>query len=191
MILFYDKEIAIITPPKTASTTLLHHLCRYPYNGIFCVGPSGPKEDFYIDHHSNICPQAGFIWNRIAIVRHPLQRLISLWGHLAKEQLMNLKQPVMIDEFVDIIAGKKHPFYFYQWNLDQILENYDYSIVHVENIQQELVELDIIKYDTELPQRNSFNGSSSPDYREVLNTEQIEKLRWWWEPDAIRFNYII
>lgn len=191
MILFYDKQTAIITPPKTASTTLLHSLCNHPYYGIFCIGPSGPKENFYIDHHSVICPQAGFIWKKIAIVRHPLQRLVSLWGHLAKEQLMNLKKPISIDEFVDVISNNKHPFYFYQWNLNKILVDNDYQIVHIENLQIELLELDIINYKTELPTRNSFNTSSSPDYQKVLTDEHINKLRWWWEPDATRFGYSV
>lgn len=191
MILFYDKQTAIITPPKTASSTLLHCLCRHPYYGIMCVGPSGPKEEYYIDHHSIICPQSGFEWKKIAIVRHPLQRLVSLWGHLAKEMLSQLKVPIMIDEFVNIVANRGHVFYFYQWNLNDILGDDEYTIVHMEDIQSELQRLEIITYETELPLYNSFSLVSSPDYREILTKEHIQKLSWWWKPDADRFNYSI
>lgn len=190
MILLYDKKIAIITPPKTASTTLLTTLCSCQYQGVLCVGPSGPEKDYY-DQHSVIVPPAGFIWKKIATVRHPLQRFVSLWGHLAREQILKFEPVVPLQEFVDIIANRLHDFYFYQWNQDTILGKEDYFYAHIENLLPELIQHGVFEQNTaSLPNINSFSyESSTPDYKNVLTEEDIQKLRWWWEPDAIRFGY--
>ena len=192
MILLYSKQIAIITPPKTASTTLLTTLCLPPYYGTLCIGPSGPGSNYY-DQHSTILPPAGFVWKKVAIVRHPLQRFVSLWGHLAREQVLKFEQVISINDFSDVIANKLHPFYFYQWNQNDILKNEEYNYVHVENLVQELIDLEILKPETtSLPMINTFNyESSTPDYRNILDKDVIEKLRWWWEPDAQRFGYTV
>lgn len=190
MILLYNKQIAIITPPKTASTTLLTTLCLPPYYGTLCIGPSGPESNYY-DQHSIIVPPAGFVWKKVAIVRHPLQRFVSLWGHLAKEQVLKFEKVISIEEFADVISNKLHPFYFYQWNQNDILGSEEYIYIHVENLLTELISLDIIKPETtSLPHMNTFNyEGSTPHYKTVLSNEIIQKLKWWWEPDVIRFNY--
>lgn len=192
MILLYPKQIAIITPPKTASTTLLTILCSPIHCGVLCVGPSGPEKD-YFDQHSIILPPAGFVWKKIATVRHPLQRFVSLWGHLAREQVLKFEPVISLQEFVDVIANKLHTFYFYQWNQNDILGTDEYLYAHVENLLPELVEYGIFEPNTEsLPNINAFNyESSTPDYRTLLTDEDIEKLRWWWEPDVTRFGYSI
>jgi len=190
MILLYDKKIAIITPPKTGSTTLLMSLCLPPYNGIFCIGPSGGGD--YYDQHSIILPPAPFLWRKIAIVRHPLQRFVSLWGHLAREQIVNFEKVINIEEFVNIISNKLHPFYFYQSNQNDILGDIEYEYVHTENLTEELIDLDILSENYKLPQVNTFKyESSTPDYKTILSTDMIEQLKWWWEPDCIRFNYSV
>ena len=191
MILLYDKQIALITPPKTASTTLLTTLCSYPYNGILCIGPS--NDPSYYDQHSIILPPAAFGWKKIATVRHPLQRFISLWGHLARDQVLKFEKIASLEEFVNIISNKLHPFYFYQSNQNDILGSENYIYVHIENLVPELINVNILKSDTiSLPNINAFNYESpSPNYKTVMTKDMIEKLRWWWEPDAERFGYEI
>lgn len=193
MILLYPKNTAIITLPKTGSTSLFQTLCKPPHNGTFCIGPSGDNPNYY-DHHSVILPQAGFKWKVLVVVRHPLQRLVSLWGHLAKEKVLKMINPPTIQNFVDIIADNKYSFYFYQWNQSKILEkaDYEYSIIKTETMEEQLLDLGILQYKGELLNSNTFNmGQKSKPYTEVLSVDMIEKLRWWWEPDAIHFNYKI
>jgi hypothetical protein len=188
MILFYEKEIAIITPPKTASSSLLYTLCAHPYYGILCIGPSDNGE--YYDQHSIITPPAPFIWKKVAIVRHPLQRFVSLWGHLAREQVLNFQKITSIEEFVYIISNRLHLFYFYQHNQDTILGKDEYTYVHIENLKEELNNLEIIDQNTVLPQINTFRyKNSTPDYKDILSQTMIDQLEWWWKPDSERFNY--
>lgn len=191
MILLYDKQIAIITLPKTGSTSLFETLCRRPYSGVFCIGPSGDDLNYY-DHHSVILPQAPFIWKVFVVVRHPLQRFVSLWGHLAKEMVMNMEDPPKLQQFVNIISNNNHSFYFYQWNQCRILEktNYQYDIIKTENLEKDLLKNGILQNAGELLNLNVFNITQrSKPYQQLLSTEMIEKLRWWWEPDAIKFDY--
>lgn len=191
MILLYEKETAIVTLPKTGSTSLFETLCRRPYNGVFCIGPSGDDPNYY-DHHSVILPQAAFKWKVYVVVRNPLQRFVSLWGHLAKEMVINMENPPTIKEFVDIIGDNTHTFYFYQWNQTKILEkaNYDYKIIKTENMEEQLLEYEILDNRGELLNLNVFNITQrSKPYEQLLDKEMIEKLRWWWEPDSTKFSY--
>jgi|694.fasta_scaffold123755_3 hypothetical protein len=193
MILLYDKETAIITLPKTGSTSLFETLCRIPYSGVFCIGPSGDDPNYY-DHHSVILPQAPFEWRVLIVVRNPLQRFVSLWGHLAKEMVLNMESPPTVGEFVDIISNNDHDFYFYQWNQTKILEkaNYKYSIIKSEHMEEELLEKEILHNKGDLLNLNVFNiTQKSKPYDQILDKKMIEKLRWWWEPDAIKFEYEI
>jgi hypothetical protein len=194
MILLYDKETAIVTLPKTGSTSLFHTLCKPPHNGIFCIGPSGNDTNYY-DHHSIIFPQAPFVWKKIIIVRHPLQRLVSLWGHMAKSQLMKFEKITPIEDFVDGIANRVYEFYFYQWSQCDIIKDMQYDcFVKTENMSNHLLELGILHYPGELLHKNIFNvnkNNTTPPYEKILTPDMIEKLRWWWEPDAIRFDYNI
>lgn len=193
MILLYDKKTAIITLPKTGSTSLFQTLCRPPYNGIFCIGPSGDEPNYY-DHHSIILPQAPFQWEVIVIVRNPLQRFLSLWGHLAKEKVLQMLDAPSLLNFVDDIANNRYSFYFYQWNQTKILEKtyYPYRIVKTENLEDHLLELSILNTKGDLMNLNVFNPNQTTiPYHNILSKDMIEKLKWWWEPDAIRFNYNI
>jgi len=191
MILLYEKQTAIITLPKTGSTSLFETLCKRPYNGIFCIGPSGDDPNYY-DHHSVILPQASFKWKVLVVVRNPLQRFVSLWGHLAKEMVMNMQNPPSIKEFVNIIGNNNHSFYFYQWNQTKILEkaNYQYDIIKTENMEEDLLERNILNNCGELLNINVFNMTQRTRcYKELLDEDMIEKLKWWWQPDDLKFNY--
>lgn len=191
MILLYDKETAIVTLPKTGSTSLFKTLCRQPYYGVFCIGPSGDDPNYY-DHHSVLLPPAPFKWKVIVVVRNPLQRLISLWGHLAKERVAQILDVPSLEDYIDIISTNSHPFYFYQWNQTKILENvtYEYTLVKTETLESQLLELGILNNPGELMNLNVFNmRRSTPEYNTILSQESIDRLRWWWEPDNIKFNY--
>lgn len=193
MILLYSKETAIITLPKTGSTSLFETLCRPPYYGVFCIGPSGDDPNYY-DHHSVILPQAAFKWKVIVVVRHPLQRFVSLWGHLAKERVTQMLDAPSINDFVNIIANNSHPFYFYQWNQSKILEqvNYEYTIVKTETLEDQLLELNVLDRRGDLMNLNTFNiNQRTLPYNQILSEYMIEKLRWWWEPDDLKFGYDI
>jgi hypothetical protein len=105
-----------------------------------------------------------------------------------------MESPPTIGEFVDIISNNDHDFYFYQWNQTKILEkaNYKYSIIKSEHMEEELLEKEILHNKGDLLNLNVFNiTQKSKPYDQILDKKMIEKLRWWWEPDSLRFNYNI
>jgi len=194
MILLYAQQTAIITLPKTGSTALFETLCRVPYRGVFCIGPSGNDPKYY-DHHSIILPQAPFKWKVVVVVRHPLQRLVSLWAHMAKEQVMTFQPVTQLKHFVDAVANEWYEFYFYRSNQCDIIKDLEYDyIIKNEFLEDHLINLKILQHKGQLLSSNQFDpgmGSSTPKYQDVLTVEMIEKLKNWWEPDAKKFNYKI
>jgi hypothetical protein len=190
MLLFPDKQLVIYTPPKTASTTLIEVLCRAPYNAILCVGPVG-NEGHY-DHHSTATPPLAHSWRKLATVRHPLQRLMSLWGHFAKNELLHGRGAPNPEQFAWDVVHQAHPFYFYGWNQSRVLGADNYELIRQESLGADLYEAGVLAAPTDLPRSNYFDANqSSPRWNTCLSRAVIEALRFWWEEDLRRFSYKI
>jgi hypothetical protein len=189
MLLFYEHKLALYTPPKTGSTTLIETLCRQPYAGILCIGPIGAPGHF--DHHSSVAPQSTLDWRKVAVVRHPLQRLVSLWGFFAMNALKVGHGVYQFSHFALDVAERKHPFYFYSWNQCEVLgaEN-NYELVKVESLSADLRRVGLLEHPVDLPRTNYFlSAFKSPDWRELVSPELKTALESWWRPDAERFGY--
>lgn len=74
MIALTDRKIVIITPPKTASTALHAALCP---PGQFVVGFD--REGRELGKHLSFVHNEFRSYKPVAIVRHPLDRLVSLY----------------------------------------------------------------------------------------------------------------
>lgn len=190
MLLFYEHKLALYTPPKTASTSLIETLCRPPYSGILCIGPIG--EPGHFDHHSSVTPQGSFDWRKVAAVRHPLQRLVSLWGFFATNELKEGRGVYQFSHFALDVAERRHPFYFYSWNQCDVLGPGNYELVKVESLGADLHRIGLLTRPDDLPRTNYFLGSfQSPDWRELISPELKTALESWWRPDAERFGYAV
>ena len=95
MIYFPDKNIAIITPPHTASGNLHKTLCSADYGGQWVVGPCLYTGN--INHHYCKIPTG---WKHegckiVVVVRDPYDRLIGLYRHyewwLKENEIENIK----------------------------------------------------------------------------------------------------
>lgn len=79
MIVFRDKKVCIVTPPKCGTTSLHHVMCP---PGHFC---EGPQLDNVVGKHTWVLPF--FVRSNIEdftiliATRHPYRRLLSLYGH--------------------------------------------------------------------------------------------------------------
>lgn len=190
MLLFPDKQIALYTPPKTASTALIEVLCRPPYNAILCVGPIGNFGHY--DHHSPVAPPLAHSWRKLATVRHPLQRLMSLWGHFAKNELLHGRGAPTPEQFAWDVVQQAHPFYFYAWNQSRALGAENYELIRQESLGDDLYRAGVLVAPTDLPRANYFHTRQpSPSWRTCLSRAVIEALRPWWEEDLQRFSYEI
>ena len=81
MIVFENRKLLIVTPPKCGSTALHQCLCKSRLNGIWCVGES-PVDGggFHVDKHNARVPFAWKSFRRVLVVRDPMTRLRSLWS---------------------------------------------------------------------------------------------------------------
>lgn len=123
MIVFPHLKKLIITPPKCGSTSLNEFLCRPPYNGYVLVGPMGniSYNDGQLnieayDHHTNVIPNGLENYEKYAVVRHPLDRLVSLWAMHVEFSFMTGGSTMDVNQFMIDIAMNKHKAYFIQWN---------------------------------------------------------------------------
>jgi hypothetical protein len=81
-----EFNLAICAPPKCASRSLLFTLAKryYGCEDYQAVRPSDFKRK---DKHYMYLDAAGVQshWRRLAIIRHPIERFISLWAHHCRD----------------------------------------------------------------------------------------------------------
>lgn len=201
MIVFPHLQKLIVTPPKCGSTTLNEFMARPPYNGYVLVGPmgkidydpiKGPQIEAF-DHHTNLIPNGLEHYKKYAMVRHPLQRLVSLWGFFARIQTMEGKENMDVNQYLIDIGMKKHISYFFQWNLEQCLGNTEFDgFIHQESLDEDLEKFGLKnpKYDTLVPRVNVSAEiySPLPKWEDVLRPVYIEGAKWWWDAD-LKYGY--
>lgn len=198
MIVFPHLRKLIVTPPKCGSTSLNEFLSRPPYNGYVLIGPMGKIEfdqqaGLYIeayDHHTNIIPNGLNGYQKYAVVRHPLDRVISMWSMHIKYQFSIGEQAMDVNQFLMDIGMQKHPAYFLQWNLQQCLGNVKYDgIIRLEDVDCALHRYGIIDRSvaTVVPRLN-ITSEIRPRWQDVLRSGIVENTRDWWEPD-LKYGY--
>lgn len=180
MILFYDQAVAILTPPKTGSTTAIRTLCQSPHDGILCIGPT-PDEERYFDHHSAVMPpDPGRKWGVVAILRDPVDRIKSLWSHYnANERARKLMAPLSPEEYARTLATTGFGFYFYDHNLAKLVGSIQLEFaIRTEWLDDELAKLGFAT------KQVRWNQSILPSEAEWFNSrEASDILDWWFEPD--------
>lgn len=189
MILFERQEIVLLTPPKTASKALMHLLCHDPFEGLACIGPT-PNPGHY-DHHTVILPTASQTWKTYYIVRNPIDRLVSLWGHFVRWQTSQGLASPSLNEFCVQIARRKHPFYLIQWTLSEIIGKVPHTPIKCEAILKELASIGLIGPDTVLPKIDTLESWDvhRPNWRKSITKETLSLLKPWWVQDCDKFEY--
>ena len=169
MIIFREKKILFITPPKCGSTTLHEFFCEED-NNIYVIGP---QLDGVIDKHTCITPFfAQKDYQRYLIVRNPLTRVESIFNHL--QCFNNMDKNTFIDE----IKEDKIPF---AKPISKIYhaDNYD-NYIKLENMQSALKKLN-------LPVPPHRLNKSKRKYK--FSQEEIESIMDWAKFDLDAFNY--
>lgn len=105
MIVLPELELILVTPPKTASTSLHALLCREPWRGIYVIGPTDPS--VHVNQHSTHFPPQFGLYPIAAVVRQPLARLASLWVFMTEEQRFYRRPEISFAAYVRLVVDRK------------------------------------------------------------------------------------
>lgn len=115
MIILPDRKLIIITPPKTASTSL--------HKGLGAVGAIWVNgfalSGRCVDHHI-----VGYAvgYRLFMTVRHPLDRLVSMYLHQSRFDASEGRPGEAFWCFANRVGRGEHPDPMYQWNQCKYLE---------------------------------------------------------------------
>lgn len=169
MIYFPDRNLVIVTPFKCGSTSLHNHLCSPAVGGLYVIGV---QQDGEIDKHTLTGPRFGDHGraNIAIVVRNPVNRLRSIVSY------SQLFEPEI--SFHEVSQRLSGGLCANQSTLiDESNANQYWKLEHIDDCLNAAGLPSLARRD---------NRSAN---RSDLNEEQIESVRWWWEPDAERFGY--
>lgn len=173
MIAIVDREIIVLTPPKTGSTSLHVSLCRRE-NAVWIES----NEPDGVQHHTKIVPPRFSGFKRVVLARDPYERFLSLWGHHQRHCLQHGEEVGTFDEHIDrVIDGS-------DWFHRNIVSLYGYNFSgywQIERIKDCLRKHSLDENVHHL-NRNTFA-------KKMLTEQQRKRLAPWAEPDAQAFGY--
>lgn len=186
MIFLEALRTLIITPPKTGTHSIHAALCREPHLGATVIGPS---MDGRVDRHTTAIPIEADDCQILAVVRHPLDRLVSLWHHLVRWDAMYGRATMAFYIFAahvgrrdaKTVAGDP----LYGWNLCDHLAHVPErtKFVKLESLAAELAQAGIA---VELPRLLESHRRPWPAY---YDTGLLATVEPWARPDCERFGY--
>lgn len=186
MLVNHKLKYIYLDTPKTGSTSVETALMTRGFSFV-------RREDKNVRHCRNI-PAGCEDYTKIATVRNPYTRTLSHWtfNKLIRERLPEFKD---FEQFVDWLVELDNQYDTNETNHDicgyfscsKYLERTGYDIIlHQENLQQELNELDFIEQPIQL---QSINDSKSLEHIELLTPSVKQKINQYCKNDFEQFNY--
>ena len=189
MIDLHTLRIGIMTPPKCGTHTLHAVFCSPPWCGHAVVGPtiSDPAK---LDRHVRVWPNELDGYRKLVVVRHPLDRLVSLFLHFVRFEAAEGRGTPSFRTFCRWVVGPRPPEFgpqlLYRWNLCQWLEGAKWdAVLKVESLQADLAREGLAV--ESLPRENT--SFRSRPWQAFYDVELFELTRPWAEPDCERFGY--
>lgn len=185
MIVLPLHRIVIMTPPKCATNTLHTALCNERWRGQSCIGPSPIMEGSF-DRHVNRWPNETLRYRKLVVVRHPLERLVSMFlHHTSRRSGRGLVSPGF-REYVEWVVNEPTLDPLYKWNLSQWFEGVEFdNVLHVETLIEDLASEDIAIERLHVENR-SYRAKP---YRDFYDNETLKLAREWAAADCATFGY--
>jgi len=138
MIICHPHKLIIITPPHTGSRSLNRSLTGQVENTFACYGQSA---DGSIDHHTTQIPNGIEEYHRYVVVRHPLDRLVSLWFHLVSWNALHGDGIDSFSDFVRRVVNNEQQTLscMYRYAISDWIKGTPIDgVIHFESIKEEL-----------------------------------------------------
>lgn len=185
-----DRRIGILTPPKCATHSLHAVFSAPPWRGHTIVGPTIADRRL-LDRHVRTWPNELDGHRKLVVVRHPLDRLVSLFLHFVRFEAAEGRGTPSFNNFCRWVVGPDRPPGFapqllYQWNLCQWLEGVAYDgVLKVESLAEDLRGEGLAV--ESLPRENT--SFRSRPWRAFYCAELLDLVRPWATPDCEQFGY--
>lgn len=183
----YDQRV-IFTPPKTGSIHLQYALRQYP--SIYIV--HGPNPAGYCDHHTIFIEVGHINYEKVVIVRHPLDRFYSLYKHYYQYD----ENPYNFDTFFNmIINDDKRLYWIYRYTISRYLRWGEYACFNT----SESININYywkLEFIDEYIERYYPRVKLNPKYDiqidiPKLSDKQLSTFKGWASEDLRRFSYVM
>ena len=184
MILIPKLNLVILTPGKTASSSLRLEMSKRKYGAILLHGPQGEGADY--NRHTPHIPESlpeGMKDPKVAvIVRNPYDRAVSLWKHYRRYT----DREISFAEFVDSILTAADSWWFFRFTISQTLEGTRFDhVLKFESLLDDLNRMGVkIK---RLPSKNLAHDGTP--YVAFYDADTQAKVRSWAADDFRLFGY--
>lgn len=182
MIILPKYKLVIITPPKTGSIALHKALCNDKFGGVAAYGNSIATNNY--DHHvSGACRG----YKTLVSVRHPLDRLVSLWFHHVRDETFYGRASPAFWLFANFVGRREVLTNFYLYNISRYVEYLgDYEVIRIEHINEDLKKYGIDDANVDVYFSTSFRERNWRPYYGDRNSfnSLLHVLSPWAEPDA-------
>lgn len=183
MILLLDRRTVIITPPKTASDTLHRVFCSgLPWNGQGFVG----QHHGVIDKHYPRVPLEAHGFKVLLTVRHPGDRLVSLWHHKRRLEGYEGHGSESFEAFCRRLMASKVETWLWKTTIAQLVggQHID-GLLHVERLAEDLAANGLTV--EALPRHNAEWRQEWPP--RFFTPELLELVKPWASEDCERYGY--
>lgn len=184
MILLPSHNLILITPGKTASTSLRAELASVVPDIILLHGPQGNNTDY--NKHTAKVPEAlpeSMRNPAVAVItRNPFDRAVSLWKHFVRHG----KREITFPDYVDQVLTNDQRWWFFRFTIMQTLEGTRFDrIIRFESLLPDLQGLGIpLK---SLSVRHG-SGDATP-WESYYNVETRDAVKLWGAADFEAFGY--
>ncbi len=187
MFILPDRNVCLITPPRTASRAVHFALTELP--GLRAIWVEGPEPDVsMITHHTTIVPRSFHDYRRFVVVRHPIDRLLSLWKFATSGELHQLRETW--EEFARAtVSPPVDRCWAWYWPISRIVEGLSASPLRFEQLARDLASL--IGQEVSLPKIGELPGIAWQAALGSLPPSVQSGLQEWCRADCDLFNYFL
>ena len=173
----------ITTPPKTASDTLHRVFCSgSPWNGLAVVGEHSQPRN--IDKHYPCVPNEARSFRKLLCVRHPLDRLVSLWHHRCRLHAWEGQATESFNRFCELLVGGELKTWLWRTTIAELVPWEPDGLLRCESLA-----MDLDREGLNVREVPRHNTSFRRPWQEYYTPTLLDLIRPWATADCERFGY--